>query len=85
MKCRRPGEATIATTTAARPAAANAISGQTPTCRLASRDTPFASIRISPTFSLVTNVDDIPARLRSRNSIRLKCVPTATISSAPFS
>ena len=49
------------------------------------RETPFASTRISPTFSRVTNVDDIPARSRSRNSIRLKCVPTATMSSAPFS
>ena len=56
-----------------------------PTWRLASRETPFASIRISPTFRRVMNVDDIPARFRSRNSIRLKCVPTATISSEPFS
>src|SRR4051794_10725948 len=85
MKCRRPGEARIATTTAARPAAMNAISGQSPTSRLARRETPFASTRISPTFSLVTKVEDIPARSRSRNSIRLKWVPTATISSAPFS
>ena len=46
---------------------------------------PFASMRISPTFKRVRNVDDIPDRLRSRNSITLKCVPTATISSAPFS
>ena len=53
--------------------------------RLASRDTPFASIRISPTLRRVMKVEDIPARFRSRNSIRLKCVPTATISSAPFS
>ena len=30
--------------------------------RLTSRDTPFASTRISPTFSRVTNVEDMPAR-----------------------
>ena len=40
---------------------------------------------LSPTFNRVKNVDDIPSRFRSRNSSRLKCVPTATISSAPFS
>jgi hypothetical protein len=39
-----------------------------PIRRLTSRETPLASIRISPTFSRVTNVDDMPARLRSRNS-----------------
>ena len=33
----------------------------------------------------VRNVDDMPARFFSRNSTRLKCDPTATISSAPFS
>ena len=63
----------------------NAISGHTPTWRLTSLDTPFASTSSSPTLSLVKNVDDIPARFRSRNSIMLKWVPTATISSAPFS
>jgi hypothetical protein len=85
MKWRSPGDARIATTTAPSPASAKATNGQRPTCRLTRRETPFASMRISPTFRRVTNVDDIPARSRSRNSIKLKCVPTATISSAPFS
>ena len=49
------------------------------------RDTPFASTSDSPTLSRVTNVEAMPARLRSMNSTRLKCVPTATISSAPRS
>ena len=64
---RSAGEATIATTIPARPAAAIETSGHTPIRLETSCDTPFASTRISPTFSRVTNVDDIPARLRSRN------------------
>src|SRR3954453_11532958 len=79
------GEATIATSMAARPVRAKVTKGIKPTRRETRRETPFASIRISPTFRRVTKVDDISARFRSRNSIRLKCVPTATISSAPFS
>ena len=79
------GRGSTATTIAAIPATTKTTSGQMPTRRLTRRETPFASTRISPTFSRVTNVDDMPARLRSRNSTRLKCVPTATISSAPFS
>ena len=35
--------------------------------------------------SRVRNVEDIPWRLRSRNSTRLNCEPTETISRAPFS
>ena len=56
-----------------------------PTRRRKSRETPRASTSFSPTFRRVRKVDDMPARFRSRNSIRLKRVPTATISSAPFS
>src|SRR5207248_3367723 len=85
IRWRSAGETAIATTIAARPARAKATNGSRPTRRLARRETPFASTRISPTFNRVTKVDDMPARSRSRNSIRLKCVPTATISSAPFS
>ena len=50
-----------------------------------SRDTPLASTSASPTLRRVTNVEAMPARFRSMNSTRLKCVPTATISSAPRS
>ncbi len=85
MALRNEGEATIAATTARRPAAQTRTSGQIPIRRLTSRDTPFASTSTSPTFSRATNVDAIPARSRSRNSTRLKWVPTATISSAPLS
>ena len=35
--------------------------------------------------SRVRKVEDMPARFLSRNSTRLKCEPTETISSAPFS
>ena len=35
--------------------------------------------------SRVRNVEDMPLRLRSRNSTRLNCEPTETISRAPFS
>jgi len=72
MRCRKAGDTATATAIAPRPARVKSTSGQMPTCLLARRETPFASIRISPTFNRVTNVDDIPARLRSRNSIRLK-------------
>src|SRR5207244_2190634 len=37
------------------------------------------------TRSRVRNVDDMPERFLSRNSTRLKCEPTVTISRAPFS
>ena len=47
-------------TIAPKPASASTKSGQTPTRRLTSRDTPFASTRISPTFRRVTNVDAMP-------------------------
>ena len=67
------------------PATANVTSGQIPTRGETSRETPFASTSDSPTLSRVTNVDAMPARLRSMNSTRLKWVPTATISSAPRS
>ncbi len=52
---------------------------------LYSRLTPLASTSVSPIRSRVRKVDDIPARFLSRNSMRLKCAPTETISSAPFS
>ena len=85
MTWRSCGETRMAVTIAPKPASASTTSGQTPTRRLTSRDTPFASTRMSPTFRRVTKVDAMPERSRSRNSIRFRCVPTATISSAPFS
>ena len=51
------------TTIAPRPATREQRrAASSPTRRLTSRETPFASTRISPTFSRVTNVDDMPAR-----------------------
>ena len=58
IRCRRPGDATTATTTAPSPVTPNATNGHSPTRLLTSRETPFASIRISPTRSRVKNVDD---------------------------
>src|SRR4029453_13515414 len=48
------------------------------------RDTPLASIRISPTRSRTRKVLDIPSRPLSRNSRRLPWLPTATTVSGPF-
>ena len=45
----------------------------------------MASTRISPIRRRVRKVEDMPLRLRSRNSTRLNCEPTETISRAPFS
>ena len=53
-------------------------------CRY-SRETPLASTSLSPTRSRVRKVEAIPPRPLSRNSTRPKWVPTATMSSAPFS
>src|SRR5690242_13112386 len=65
MKRRRSGDAATATTTAPRPARAKVTGGHRPTRRETMRDTPFASIKISPSFSRVTKVEDMPARFRS--------------------
>ena len=72
---RSAGETSTATTTALIPATANVTSGQIPTRGETSRETPFASTSDSPTLRRVTNVDAMPARLRSMNSTRLKWVP----------
>ena len=45
----------------------------------------MASTRISPIRRRVSSEEDIPRRLRSRNSTRLNWEPTETISRAPFS
>ena len=67
------------------PQRANATSGQSPPAggRAGRRR---ARRRASPPPSAWSGTwRTSRSRLRSRNSIRLKCVPTATISSAPFS
>ena len=45
----------------------------------------MASTIFSPSRRRVRNVDDMPRRFLSRNSTRLNCEPTETISAAPFS
>ena len=77
---RSAGDARTATRSAASAASDRRTNGQTPTLRAHEAETPFASTRISPTLRRVTKVDDIPSRSRSRNSTRLKWVPTATMS-----
>ncbi len=67
------------------PAAITTSSGVSPGRGRYRRLTPLASTRISPMRRRVRNVEDMPLRLRSRNSTRLNCEPTDTISRAPFS
>src|SRR5262249_59326527 len=51
IRLRSAGDASVATTIARRPASARIASGQMPTRGATRRETPFASTRISPTFS----------------------------------
>ena len=56
-----------------------------PTRGETSRRRPSRRRAISPTLSRVTNVDAMPGAVALEELDRLKCVPTATISWAPFS
>src|SRR5207249_8729853 len=79
----RKGWDTRATTSMANRAEPTRSTMSRPRTRpLYSRDTPLASMRISPTRSRTRNVLAIHMRPLSRNSRRFPCVPTATISSA---
>src|SRR5206468_4466821 len=67
------------------PTASMATSGPSPGRGRYSRLTPLASTSRSPIRRRVRNVEDIPRRFLSRNSTRLYCEPTETMSRAPFS
>src|SRR5262245_10185530 len=85
MKRWRSDDTATAATRAPSPPKTKRNIGPSPARPRKRLDTPRASMSLSPTFRRVKKVDDIPARFRSRNSSRLKWVPTATMSSAPFS
>ena len=72
------------TSSANRAAPTSSATSRPRTRPLYRRETPFASMRISPTRSRTRNVLAIPMRPLSRNSLRFPWVPTATMRSAPL-